>query len=216
MAAEDDDLDVLSREMLIEEVKRLRRGIRRHRDGSGQELCWHHPALWSLLPERTDPLPTVPEWPAFLSGCVRYRQSLDDQLPDAPRSSEELAEADPKLVALRFNQAINRRDLDGLVALMTADHRFVDTEGHEIRGRDAARAAWQIFFTAFPDYQNELVEISSRGGQVIAEGRSRCSQPALDGPALWTAEIRVDRVAQWRVHSDDASTRSALGRRPSG
>ncbi len=85
----DDDLDRLSREELIAEVVRLRNGIRRHRDSSGQELCWHHPALWGLLPERTDPLPVVPEWPQFLRGCLRYRESLDAQLPDAPRSAEE-------------------------------------------------------------------------------------------------------------------------------
>ena len=84
----DDDLSNLSRDALIAEVRRLRDGIRQHRDSSGQELCWHHPALWSLLPEKTDPLPTVPDWPAFLHGCVRYRESLDQQLPNAPRSDE--------------------------------------------------------------------------------------------------------------------------------
>ena len=68
----------------------VREGIRRHRDSSGQELCWHHPALWNLLPEKTDPLPTVPAWPEFLRGCVRYRESLDRQLPTAPRTQEEL------------------------------------------------------------------------------------------------------------------------------
>ena len=82
----DDDLERMSRDELVAEVKRLRAGIRAHRDGTGQELCWHHPVLWALLPERTDPLPTVPTWPEFLRGCVRYRQSLDEQLPDAPRS----------------------------------------------------------------------------------------------------------------------------------
>ena len=81
----DEDLNELTREQLIDEVKKLRVGIRAHRDSTGQELCWHHPALWGLLPERTDPLPTVPTWPEFLHGCVRYRQSLDVQLPNAPR-----------------------------------------------------------------------------------------------------------------------------------
>ena len=82
----DDDLDGMSREQLAAEVKRLRAGIRRHRDGTGHELCWHHPELWALLPERTDPQPTVPEWPQFMAGCVRYRQSLDEQAPGLPRS----------------------------------------------------------------------------------------------------------------------------------
>ena len=85
----DEDLDALSRDQLISEVKQLRAAIRRHRDSTGQELCWHHPALWGLLPEKTDPLPTVPEWPQFLRGCLRYRESLDQQLAGAPRTTDE-------------------------------------------------------------------------------------------------------------------------------
>lgn len=83
----DADLDGLTREQLLAEVKKLRQGIREHRDSTGHELCWHHPALWSLLPEKTDPLPAVPVWAEFMKGCIRYRQSLDDQLPDAPRTA---------------------------------------------------------------------------------------------------------------------------------
>ncbi|MDF2766978.1 MAG: hypothetical protein K0S81_3974 [Rhodospirillales bacterium] len=80
----DQDLDGLSREELIAEVKRLRTGIRAHRDSTGHELCWHHPKLWSLLPERVTPEVAVPPWPKFLRGCLRYRESLDRQLPNAP------------------------------------------------------------------------------------------------------------------------------------
>ena len=82
----DADLEDLSREQLIGEVKKLRQGIREHRDSTGHELCWHHPALWSLLPERVTPIIEVPAWPQFMAGCVRYRQSLDEQLPDARRT----------------------------------------------------------------------------------------------------------------------------------
>ena len=82
----DDDLEAKSRDELIAEVMKLRAGIRQHRDSTGHELCWHHPALWSLLPEKTDPVPVVSSWPEFLRGCLHYRQSLDEQLPDAPRS----------------------------------------------------------------------------------------------------------------------------------
>jgi hypothetical protein len=85
----DEDLTSLSRDQLVAEVRRLRAGIRSHRDSSGQELCWHHPQLWGLLPEATDPLPAVPDWPQFLHGCVRYRQSLDEQLPQARRTTDE-------------------------------------------------------------------------------------------------------------------------------
>ena len=85
----DADVDVMSRGQLVAEVRKLRAGIRKHRDSSGQDLCWHHPELWALLPERTDPVPAVPEWPQFLRGCIQYRQSLDDQAPNAPRTTED-------------------------------------------------------------------------------------------------------------------------------
>ena len=84
----DMDLERMSREQLILEAKKLRQGIRRHRDSTQHELCWHHPALWGLLPERTDPVPVVPDWPQFILGCVRYRQSLTEQAPEAPRTKE--------------------------------------------------------------------------------------------------------------------------------
>jgi len=57
MNTEDQDVATLSRDQLVAEVRKLRAGIRQHRDASGHDLCWHQPALWSLLPERTDPLP---------------------------------------------------------------------------------------------------------------------------------------------------------------
>lgn len=88
----DEDLDSLSREELLAEVRKLRAAIREHRDSSGQDLCWHHPNLWSLLPEKVKPEIAVPEWTQFLRGCIRYRQSLDEQRPEAPRIRTEFGE----------------------------------------------------------------------------------------------------------------------------
>ena len=85
----DDDLRDLDREQLIDEVKRLRAGIRAHRDSTGHDLCWHHPDLWNLLPEKLTPAVAVPPWPQFLRGCVRYRESLERELPDAPEWRSE-------------------------------------------------------------------------------------------------------------------------------
>ena len=88
----DEDLVGMAREQLIAEVKKLRNGIRKHRDSTRHELCWHHPDLWGLLPEKTDPIPEVPEWPQFIEGCINYRQSLDRQLPNAPRTKKRFQE----------------------------------------------------------------------------------------------------------------------------
>ncbi len=81
----DNDLNLLDRDALIVEVKRLRAAIRKHRDSTEHDLCWHHPDLWDLLPEKLMPDIAVPEWPQFMRGCIRYRQSLDRDRADAPR-----------------------------------------------------------------------------------------------------------------------------------
>ena len=88
----DDDLDLMDRDALAAEVRKLRAAIRKHRDSSGHELCWHHPALWSLLPEKVDSTIAVPPWPKFLRGCIHYRQSLDDQAPGARAHDKEYDE----------------------------------------------------------------------------------------------------------------------------
>jgi hypothetical protein len=86
----DEDLAAFDRDALVAEIKRLRAGIRKHRDSSGHELCWHHPELWGLLPEAVNRTPDVPAWPQFLRGCIRYRESLDRDLPNARRTQDEL------------------------------------------------------------------------------------------------------------------------------
>lgn len=74
----DQDLDGMDRDALIAEVKKLRAGVRQHRDAEGHNLCWWVPELWSLLPEAPHRLPQVPPWPEFVQKCAAYRASLDD------------------------------------------------------------------------------------------------------------------------------------------
>ena len=72
----DDDLAGMSRDQLAEEVRKLRDGIRKHRDSTGQELCWRHPELYGAFSRRRRTRSrVVPEWPQFLEGCLKYRQS---------------------------------------------------------------------------------------------------------------------------------------------
>lgn len=88
----DDDLDTMDRVALAAEVRRLRAAIREHRDSTGHDLCWHHPAMWDLLPEKTRPDIAVPPWPKFMRGCIRYRASLDAQAPGAPVHDKEFGD----------------------------------------------------------------------------------------------------------------------------
>jgi ketosteroid isomerase-like protein len=117
----------------------------------------------------------------------------------------------PTSVATRFNDCINRRDADALVDLMTSDHRFIDAEGSTVSGKQACLEAWQGFFDAFPDYRNVFTSLTARGGVVTIVGHSECTDPRLAGPAIWTATIEGELVAEWRVYTDTPETRTTLG-----
>jgi hypothetical protein len=85
----DIDLDAMNHTELLTAARAMRTAIREHRDSIGHELCWHHPKMWALLPDSPNAGMIVPDWPQFMRGCVRYRQSLDDQLSHAPHSDKE-------------------------------------------------------------------------------------------------------------------------------
>ena len=72
---------------LITEVMKLREGSgppRQH--GTGPVLA--PSGALGAAAGTDDPIPEVPEWPQFMRGCVMYRQSLDEQAPDAPRTDQ--------------------------------------------------------------------------------------------------------------------------------
>ena len=117
-----------------------------------------------------------------------------------------------ELVAMRFNEMINARDLDGLGTLMTDDHTFVDAAGQAVVGRTACLAAWRGFFAGFPSYRNEFESVRSSGETVVITGRSHCAElTELAGPALWTAETEGDLVRVWQVYEDTRAARHRLG-----
>ena len=61
-------------------------------------------------------------------------------------------------VARAFVVAINRRDVDGLAELMTPGHRFVDSLGSVVEGREKVRAGWVGYFRMVPDYSISVDE----------------------------------------------------------
>jgi uncharacterized damage-inducible protein DinB len=138
----DDDLLNLDQDGLRAEVKRLRGGIRAHRDSSGHELCWHHPQLWGLLPEKTDPLPEVPAWPQFLRGCLAYRESLDRELPRAPRTEVDFGKRDASVIADELTRAVEGDPWHGdSVSVML---RGVTATAAAAKPRDDVHSIWEI------------------------------------------------------------------------
>jgi ketosteroid isomerase-like protein len=108
-------------------------------------------------------------------------------------------------IALDFVAKINAHDLDGIVALMTPDHLFIDGLGATFRGADQMRAGWKAYLAWFPDYAIEITEQFSRGEMVALFGKARGTY-AVDGklsrknsweiPAAWRAVVRNSVVAE--------------------
>jgi ketosteroid isomerase-like protein len=109
---------------------------------------------------------------------------------------------DPKLTALQFNEYINRQDIDGLSSLMTEDHTFIDRKGEVVKGKEAMTRGWMDFFASFPDYKNTFQRVESQGDLVVLYGYATWSKGADPDYAIWTAAIRDDLVAEWRIYED--------------
>ena len=117
---------------------------------------------------------------------------------------------DPKLTVLLFNECINNRDINALTSLMAEDYAFIDSSNDIQPGKEQNIKGWTDFFTLYPDYVNHFCLIESREDLVLVTGHSTCSFDPLDGPALWTARVENDRIAEWRVYLDTAENRELL------
>ena len=76
----------------------------------------------------------------------------------------------PESVTNAFVRAINRQDADALAALMTSGHRFVDSLGNIVEGRENMRRGWTGYFQMVPDYTVAIDETYSNGPVVILMG----------------------------------------------
>ena len=114
---------------------------------------------------------------------------------------------DPKLTALLFNECINARDLEGLAALMTEDHAFVDRSDDRHEGKDYMSKGWKSFFDEFPKYRNTFLQIQSVDDLVVVVGYAEWTAGGQRDHVIWTATIRDDLVAEWRVLEDTEANR---------
>jgi len=123
-------------------------------------------------------------------------------------------------VALEFVDHINRHDVAGLTALMTEDHHFVDGLGQHLRGRDAMEQGWRGYFAWFPDYSIKVDNALSDGKVVALLGTAQGTYmvngkaPAENRwqiPAAWKAVIDNERVAEWRVYTDNEPVWKIMG-----
>lgn len=89
-------------------------------------------------------------------------------------------------LAYRSYDAVNRRDLDGLLALMDDDveavSRITAMEGG-LRGHDGMRRWWDSWFSAFPDYTIEVVEVRDRADFSSPPFAATATEQAASSPS---------------------------------
>jgi len=85
---------------------------------------------------------------------MEYRQDLEEQA---------------RGLILDFNEAINRRDVDGMMQRMSADCVFENTypppDGTRYTGQAAVRAFWESFFKGAREVRIEVEEFFGNAGR---------------------------------------------------
>jgi ketosteroid isomerase-like protein len=120
---------------------------------------------------------------------------------------------------MAFVAKINAHDVDGLVALMTPDHLFVDALNNSFRGAERMRQGWKFYFGMFPDYAIEVTDEFNHGELVAMFGKARGTfavngklprENSWEIPAAWRAVVKDGRVAEWRVYCDNDPARKIM------
>jgi uncharacterized protein (TIGR02246 family) len=125
----------------------------------------------------------------------------------------------PESGARAFVRAINRQDVEGLAALMAPEHRFIDSLGNVVEGREKMRAAWAGYFRMVPDYSIAVEETFCDGPVVVMlgvaqgtyspDGKLR-AENRWETPAALRALIEDGLVAEWRVYADNEPMRQLM------
>jgi uncharacterized protein (TIGR02246 family) len=98
--------------------------------------------------------------------------------PESRRAGDEIesrVSADGAEAAMRcvlaFNDAFNRHDVDGMMALMTDDCVFENTapapDGTRYEGREAVAAFWREFFEQSPQAHIDVEDIVGAGERCV-------------------------------------------------
>jgi ketosteroid isomerase-like protein len=119
----------------------------------------------------------------------------------------------------RSFDAVNRRDLDALLALtdteVVAAPRILAIEGGALRGHDGIRAWWDGVFTAFPDFNIEVIGI--RGiddvtlANVLVRGHGQGSGAPFEDRVWIASRVREGRVVWWQTFETEAAALEAAG-----
>lgn len=122
-------------------------------------------------------------------------------------------------VAQAFVRAINRQDVDRLTALMSPSHRFIDSLGKVIEGRERMREGWAAYFRMVPDYSVAIEELypsdpialmlGMAGGTYSRDGKLH-PENRWQTPVAIRVLVEEGLVAEWRVYADNEPIRKVM------
>jgi ketosteroid isomerase-like protein len=115
-----------------------------------------------------------------------------------------------KLIVSKFVAAINEHNVDKICSLMADEHKFIDSHGHEVAGKDKMKTAWTGYFEWFPDYKIEVTDVfadrDTVGAFGFASGTFHGPKAPKENywrlPASWKATLKDGKVQLWQVYAD--------------
>ena len=123
-------------------------------------------------------------------------------------------------LAYRAFDALNRRDLDALLALMDDDVEavpFIAAMEGGYHGHDGIRRWWENLHDVWPDFSIEVVEVRDLGDLTVAALHLRGNAAGSDTPGeqrIWfSAEGRDEKIVRWSSHRTEAEAFEAVGLR---
>jgi ketosteroid isomerase-like protein len=123
-------------------------------------------------------------------------------------------------VIRRFHEALNRRDVDGMIALWDDDAEFrpimSTLEAQVYHGHDGLRDWLRAIFEDWEVFEAYDEEFHDLGDRVLSFGRwhacGRTSGIALDvDTAAWLVQLRGGRVVWWQTFTNRADALEAAG-----
>jgi ketosteroid isomerase-like protein len=125
----------------------------------------------------------------------------------------------PEAVAQTFVRAINRHDVDALLALMSAEHCFIDSLGNQMEGLEKLRNAWTGYFRMVPDYAVAIDETLADGPVVVMLGMAQGTftrdgkllpENRWETPIALRAFVEEGKVTEWRLFADNEPIRKVM------
>jgi ketosteroid isomerase-like protein len=100
-----------------------------------------------------------------------------------------------------FNDALNRGDVDGMMACTTGDSVFENTypspDGDRLEGQQAIRRFWEEFFRGSLEPRIEIEEIFAAGDRCVMRWTYRWREPG--GSARHVRGVDVYRIREGKI-----------------